>query len=71
MIRAAVLLAVAVLQGCASIYAGEMARDALARCPTVSTIDYRGGRWHDSASATINCRLTLPAQESRYGHADR
>jgi hypothetical protein len=59
------------LSGCASIYAGELARDALARCPTVSTIDYRGGRWHDSASTAINCRPLPPAQETRHGHADR
>lgn len=51
------------LQGCASIYAGELARDALARCPMVSTIDYRGGRWHDSASTTINCRPIAGAGE--------
>jgi len=56
------------LQGCASIYAGELARDALAKCAQASSIEFRGGRWHDSASTSINCRS--PA-ESRYGHADR
>jgi uncharacterized protein YceK len=66
--RAAVLLVAVLLQGCASIYAGELARDALAKCAQASSIEFRGGRWHDSASTSINCRS--PA-ESRYGHADR
>lgn len=68
MTRAAVLLAAMLLQWCASIYAGELARDALAKCAQASSIEFRGGRWHDSASTSINCRS--PA-ESRYGHADR
>lgn len=58
------------LSGCSTIYAGELARDALTRCPQAAAIEYRGGRWHDSASTIINCR-PMPAQESRYGHADR
>lgn len=55
------------LQGCASIYAGELARDALTRCQSVESIDYRGGRWHESASTHINCR-PLPAQERTWSH---
>lgn len=61
---------VCALSGCASIYAGELARDALARCPAVSTIDYRGGRLHESASTLIHCRAEL-AQEVPNGYFDR
>lgn len=50
------------LQGCASIYAGELAREALVRCTSVESIDYRGGRLSESASTHINCR-PRPAQE--------
>ena len=53
---------VCVLPGCASIYAGELSRDALARCPEVSSIDYRGGRWHESASTLIHCRAVQPQE---------
>jgi hypothetical protein len=50
------------LPGCASMYAGELARDALGKCRDVAAIDYRGGRLHESASTFINCRIA-PAQE--------
>lgn len=61
-----VLLAAALgLSGCSTIYAGELARDALAKCAQATAIEYRGGRWHDSASTVINCR-PVPAQEGRY-----
>lgn len=64
MIRLLLLIAGACsLSGCASIYAGELSRDALSRCPEVSAIDYRGGRWHESASTHITCRRT-PAPET-------
>lgn len=53
------------LQGCASIYAGELAREALTRCHAVESIDYRGGRLSESASTRINCR-PLPAQEKSW-----
>lgn len=71
MTRAAVLLVAVLLQGCASIYAGELARDALAKCAQAGLIEFRGGRWHDSASTSINCLPTQAPKEARYGHVDR
>lgn len=56
MIRVAILLVGCLLSGCASIYAGEMARDALAMCRNVESVDFRGGRVYDSASTVIRCR---------------
>ena len=56
MIRIVILLAASMLSGCASIYAGEMARDALAMCRNVESVDFRGGRVYDSASTLIRCR---------------
>lgn len=56
MIRVYLALICCTLPGCASFYAGEMARDALAMCRNVESVDFRGGRINESASTVIRCR---------------
>lgn len=56
MTRLALILLLPLLHGCHSLGVIDLASRALNKCPSVSTISTRGGRWYESPDFSATCR---------------